>query len=229
MKFRPKNTTSMITKNMKGSEYVDDSHHEQVDAPAEVARSRTVENADDDRHDGGEQADGERDPARDQRAGQEVATVGVGAEEEVPALDRDIGHEAPALVSSLDHRCGSEQVGPFEIGEEALVDRTRSREGDPHRVPGDADLGGTGADPGADALDGRPDLVVRRIGLQARRDAHIVGINGVVAMPRQVRSEQTGERDEPEHDGPDHGSLVAEKSCPGIRPQRATRHDRHGE
>ena len=204
-------------------EDVDDAHHDLVDLAAEIAGGGAVDHADDDRDEAGKQADGERHASGDQGAGQEIAAGIVRSEEEVVPLDRR-GHRG---IDSLSGAIASmrrvlEQAGAVEVADDALVDLALARHLDDDArallSPGLRDRRA----PRRKAHSQRTlDLLVRRIGGEARRNPHIVAVDRREGVPGEERPDDAEQRHRDEVDGADDRRLVRPQPPPGIAPERA--------
>ena len=82
-----------------------------------------IEDADDHRHEAGEQADGKRYAPADQDPGQEIAPGIVGAEQKVLLLDGGAHGELKAVGGFALDAGVIEGIGAVEVADDALVDR----------------------------------------------------------------------------------------------------------
>ena len=113
-----------------GHQHVDDAHHHAVEPPAEVARGRAVEGADDHRDQGPHHADHQRDARSLHGAGEQVAPQLVHAE---PVAVRE--RRRPLLGDVAENRPVDLLVGPrsHQIAEECEGRDERKRDEARHR------------------------------------------------------------------------------------------------
>ena len=142
------------------------------------------------------------------------------AEEKMKLTNRHVEDEALAIVFARNDDGVAEEIRPAEISEQPLVDRARAFERDAQPVALSLMSDQFRPHAAGDALQRRRDLFGLRIGGQARRRLHIIGIDLVEGMRRQEGpdGEGEGQKDEPDHGG-DRGA-VAHEAMARIGPER---------